>query len=89
MAAFAFAEFLCKPSFAARSDWVQHSSLFLEKCNVSKTCKTFAQDHDLPGTVAGPCRRRNSGTGAKDESESHDWPSCWPNKLLGLRAKPL
>ena len=66
----AFREFLCTPSFAATSDWVRHSSVFLEECEVGTTCKIFAQDDDLPGTVAGPCRRRNSGTGAKDDRKA-------------------
>jgi hypothetical protein len=31
------------PSFAARSDWVQHSSVFLEKRDVGTTCKIFGK----------------------------------------------
>ena len=58
------------PSFAARSDRLQHSGLFLEKRGFSTTCKIFAQNDDLPGTVAGPCRRRNSGAGAKDDRKA-------------------
>src|ERR1700757_4342163 len=39
----------------------------LEKRDVGTSCRIFAQNHDLPGTVAGSCRRRNAGTGAKDD----------------------
>jgi hypothetical protein len=55
-AAISFQEFLCTPSFAVTSDWKWYSSVFLKRHEVSTAWKRFAQHHDLPGTIAGPCR---------------------------------